>query len=282
MLCRVSDKEQTDSSGHRTTATAVVDGDLLVDVAGGKQHVLRLGSGSPTVVFDAGCGGDASTWSEIAERVSAFTTALAYDRFGCGSSSPSNEERSSGRVVDELRHLLKRLGEKPPYVLVGLSLGGMNMRLYASRYPDEVGGLVLVEPAHEDLSLRMPADYWQHEQEQVQKAQGATRREAEAIETSSNQLRAERRSLGETPLIVITGGTKWGDAPPHVDVRAVDSVWRRLHVDITATSRRSQNWIAQESGHSVHRQDPQLVIDAIRRVVSAVRGDWREWDKAPR
>lgn len=280
MLPVVSEINTSDSAESRNIA--VIDGDMMVEVAGGKQHVLRLGSGAPTVVFDSGCGGDASNWTDIARQVSGFTTTLAYDRFGCGTSSAATTPRSSGQIADELRHLLKRLGEKPPYVLVGLSLGGMNMRMYASRYPDEVGGLVLVEPAHEDLSLRMPADYWQYEQEQIQKAEGATRAEAEAIEQSSTQLRSERRSFGDKPLIVITGGKKWGDAPGHVDVSAVDRAWRRLHIDITASSRRSQNWIAESSGHSVHREDPQLVVEAIRKVVNAVRGDWRDWDKRPR
>lgn len=240
-----------------------------------RQQFVRIeGSGSPAVVFDSGCGGDSSNWRAIAPQIATLTTAISYDRFGCGASSPGETPRTSGRMVDELHALLHRLDVSPPFVLVGLSFGGMNARLYASRYPNEVAGLVLLEPAHEELSQRMPPDFWQHESAQLANTSGALREEALALEESAKELLHERRDhFGDLPIVVITAGKKWNDTPSHIDVGAVDAAWRSLHRDIVASSRRGRHIDVARSGHNVHVDAPDVVIDAIRDVVRTVRGE---------
>jgi pimeloyl-ACP methyl ester carboxylesterase len=122
----------------------------LVDIGGRRLNLFCSGSGSPTVVFDAPAGSAAWVWWAVQPTVAAKTRACVYDRAGFGFSDLSPRAGSSGNAVDDLHRLLAAAGIAPPYVLVGNSLGGGNMELFAWQHPGEVSGLVLVEPMHED------------------------------------------------------------------------------------------------------------------------------------
>jgi pimeloyl-ACP methyl ester carboxylesterase len=130
----------------------------MVELAGRRFHVQVRGEGEPTVVFDAPLGASSLGWELVAPEVAKFTRTFVFDRGGYGWSDPGPEPRSSGQIVAELHELLARSLVPKPYVLVGASVGGCNMRLYAFRYPSDVAGLVLVDPAHEDQFSRMSAD----------------------------------------------------------------------------------------------------------------------------
>lgn len=120
----------------------------LVDVDGRKFHVHALGEGQPVVVFEAALGGSSLSWTFVHAPVAAFTRSIAYDRAGFGWSDAGPLPRTAGRVADDLQTLLARAGEPPPYLLVGHSFGGLVARIFASRHPGLLAGLVLVDPAH--------------------------------------------------------------------------------------------------------------------------------------
>ena len=125
----------------------------LVEVEPGRRlNLYCTGSGSPTVVFDAGLGGGTPAWADVQPKISASTRACSYDRAGTYFSEPSPRPGTSANIVDDLHRLLLAAGEKPPFVLVGHSFGGLNVRLYADTWPAEVKGIVLVDPMHEDQS----------------------------------------------------------------------------------------------------------------------------------
>jgi pimeloyl-ACP methyl ester carboxylesterase len=126
------------------------------EVEGRRLLLHRSGSGSPAVVFLAGGGAVGLDYFNVQQRAAELTTSVIYDRAGTGWSDAVELPRASAAVIDELRALL-RLAEVPtPYVLVGHSLGGLYARHYAQRYPGEVSGLVLLDPAHEDYNAYMP------------------------------------------------------------------------------------------------------------------------------
>ncbi|HEV2137114.1 MAG TPA: alpha/beta hydrolase [Terracidiphilus sp.] len=108
--------------------------------------VRQQGSGSPAVVFEAGVGASSLNWRHIQEAVGRSTSTFAYDRAGLGWSSARQSARTPSVVASELHDLLRRAGIQPPLVLVGHSFGGLVMRRYALRYPDEVAAVVLVDP----------------------------------------------------------------------------------------------------------------------------------------
>ena len=128
----------------------------LVDIGGYRLHINCSGEGGPTVVLDAGMGCNSLDWALVQPEVAKFTRVCSYDRAGNGWSDESPLERTSQNIVDELHALLKNSGEKGPYILVGHSFGGPNVRLYASKYPEEVSGMVLVDSSHEDQLQEIP------------------------------------------------------------------------------------------------------------------------------
>lgn len=129
----------------------------LVDVGTHRLHLHCAGEGSPSVVFDAALGASSLSWSLVLSGVAAVTRACAYDRAGFGWSEAGPLPRTAGRIADELYILLCRAAVPLPCVLVGHSFGGLVMRLLASRHPDAVAALVLLEPAHPEEWAR-PSD----------------------------------------------------------------------------------------------------------------------------
>lgn len=119
----------------------------LIDIGGRRLHLHCMGSGSPTVVLDAALGASSISWALVQPEVAAFTQVCSYDRAGFGWSDAGPLPRTAGRVADELHVLLQRTGLHPPFVLVGHSFGGLVVRIFTQRHRDEVGGLVLVDPA---------------------------------------------------------------------------------------------------------------------------------------
>jgi pimeloyl-ACP methyl ester carboxylesterase len=131
----------------------------LVDVGGFRLHLNCAGSGRPTVVLDAALGGSSVSWALVQPEVARFTRVCSYDRAGFGWSDAGPMPRTAGQVAGELRALLERAGEAPPYILVGHSFGGLVVRIFASRYPDDVAGIVLVDTAHaEDWASPAPKE----------------------------------------------------------------------------------------------------------------------------
>ena len=113
----------------------------LFDVGGRKMHIDCRGEGSPAVILDAGLGDTYLSWRKVQPQIAAFTRACSYDRAGLGYSDPSPLPRTSEVIAKELHTLLQAAQIAPPYVLVGHSMGGYDVRLYASLYRDEVAGM---------------------------------------------------------------------------------------------------------------------------------------------
>jgi pimeloyl-ACP methyl ester carboxylesterase len=128
----------------------------LYTVSGRHLALHRSGSGEPAVVFLPGAGMVGLDFLNIHEQVSQFTTSVLYDRGGTGWSEACDLPRTATEVTDELRSLLHQASVPAPYLLVGHSLGGAYAQRYAQRFPDEVAGLLLLEPAHEDFDAHMP------------------------------------------------------------------------------------------------------------------------------
>jgi pimeloyl-ACP methyl ester carboxylesterase len=121
----------------------------LVDIGGRKIHMICTGSGSPTVILEAGASSFAIDWALVQPEIARTNRICSYDRAGMGWSDPDTGE-PRGNVIGELHTALKVAQEKPPYLMVGASMGGIYVRLFADKYPDEVVGMVLVDPASED------------------------------------------------------------------------------------------------------------------------------------
>ncbi|AIQ65948.1 hypothetical protein PSTEL_25360 [Paenibacillus stellifer] len=124
----------------------------IISIGGRSLHAIVSGRGDsilPTIILESGMGGSALDWSLVQPALAKYTRVVAYDRAGFGWSTQTMEEPTCANYVQDLRRLLAQKKLEPPYLLVGHSFGGLIMRLFASQYPEEVSGLVLVDSTHE-------------------------------------------------------------------------------------------------------------------------------------
>ena len=120
----------------------------LVDVGGYRLHIYCLGQEAPAVILDPGLGDSYVSWIKVQPQIAKFSRVCSYDRAGLGYSASSPHPRTSKVMAEELHTLLHKAGISPPYVLVGHSMGGFNVRLFTSLYRGEVAGMVLVDSSH--------------------------------------------------------------------------------------------------------------------------------------
>ena len=119
---------------------------LLIQGGAQRLHYYSMGQGSPTVILEAGISATCVNWRRVQNDMSQFTQVVSYDRAGLGWSDPALTPRNASQVVEELRELLRAAAVPSPYIMVGHSFGGLVVRLYAQRYPQDVAALVLVDP----------------------------------------------------------------------------------------------------------------------------------------
>lgn len=309
---------QTDRAAHPSRTRPYPPPGALVDVGGYHLHVNCSGQGQPAVVIDAGFGDFSLGWHLVQPEVARFARVCTYDRAGYGWSDPGPRPRTSGQAVKELHALLAGAGIEGPYVLVGQSGGGLNARLYAHEFPDQVVGMVLVDPGHEDQWSRMPAQAWQIQVANMQMIKSLSllarlrllkllgrligppefvRKlppevqpaylaaldanyfqtfldEFASFDASAAQVRAAG-ALGDMPLVVLTGGALFDQSrvrlPASFPMQETRQAWVGLHAELANLSSSGEHIVIEGSGHAVHLDRPDVVVDAIRRVVEAAR-----------
>ena len=267
----------------------------LVDVDGRRVHLLCEGSGNPTVVLEAGLPAFSLTWASITSEIATFTRVCAHDRAGYGWSEAGPTPRTGGRIAEELKVLLENAEIEPPYVLVGHSFGGLVVQIYASRFPDDVAGVVFVDSSHPDLAQRsgalaeldtvssvlrlaptglprlflpLPAGSPTSREESVQlkeKEMLTTTRSLQAMASEMRSMRQtlaealEQPDLGDKPLVVLTEGRRRAE------------FWHDMQKKLVLLSTTGRQQVVENAGHFIHHDQPQIVVDAVRRVVEEAR-----------
>jgi pimeloyl-ACP methyl ester carboxylesterase len=299
----------TASSGKNPPARTAASGSALskdfarlVDIGGGRKMYLKChGTGSPTVVLVGGLKASADDWN-IAEKsasavfpeVSKFTQVCSYDRPGTpvgekpSRSDPVPQPTTAKDAVADLHALLTAAGETGPYVLVGHSYGGLVVKLYARSYPKDVSGLVLVDALSEGLQDAETSEQWPIQRKLMEgdvKESLALYPALERIDPdrSFDQVRAAP-PLRSIPLVVLSADRPWGpqipsmieagilpkDVPPDFGY-VTDAAQKKAQEQLAKLVPNAKHIIKTNSGHEIHKEQPQLVIDAIREVVDAVR-----------
>jgi len=252
-------------------------GDLgrAVDALEGRHLYLDCrGAGSPTVVLEAGMGADARSWGSVFPQLAGTTRTCAYSRANRWGSDPRGPHTLAEAAAD-LRAALAGAGERPPYVLVGHSLGDTYVRVFAGRNPADVAGLVLVDGFAPDrfrsLIARAPPDLGARWQAHLD----ANIRSIEAIERlawAASEAELEAVDLGDTPVeVVVVPQPFAGD--PYIrdgDRARLEAAWREGNATF---SNRARVTLAEGAGHMVQWDRPDLVIEAAERLVAAARGD---------
>jgi pimeloyl-ACP methyl ester carboxylesterase len=276
----------------------------LVDIGGGRKLYLGCkGTGSPVVILEAGLRFRADIWSVKPETgeavfpaVAAFTRVCAYDRPGTtlgtdqqlSRSDPVPMPRTAEDAVADLHALLQAAAIPIPYVLVGHSTGGLIIRLYASTYPKEVTGLVLVDAISEEVQTAMTPEHWKVYDRLLlvdPPKELAHYKDLETIDfdASFDQMRraAKRAPLASIPLIVISKSRPFElppDLPAWLPV-TLERAWSAGQQQLSQLRPDTPHLIATNSSHYVQIEQPQLVIDSIREVVDAVRSGSRKLER---
>lgn len=266
-----------------------------VDIGGYKLYIHCLGEGHPTVVLDHGLGGSSGDWKQVQVGVSRFTRACRYDRGGYGQSDWGPAPRTSSRLAAELRTLLARAKIPPPYILAGHSFGGYNMRLFASFYPHDVAGLMLVDSPNEDqitgfFQSRIVrqidptgtlAQLWRPDMlsalsslDPIAALLGfkfptlrAILDELAGFKESGEELRAAVAHF-DIPLVVIHHDRPLLPAGPF-DI-PIDQEWEALQRKLASRYKRHTFIVAKGSSHNITREQPALIIEAIRRLFKSL------------
>lgn len=237
------------------------------------EYAVR-GAGGPVVVFESGMGVEMDSWAEVFPGVARFATAFAYNRPSYGRSKPRLGPNSGEKVVSELHRLLEETGQRPPYVLVGHSYGGLFVNLFARTYPAEVAGVVFVESGHPDQLDRWRRNRPGHEAPASALVAVGDRPSPALVEwyDAGKVVDDLRRAppFPEVPVVVVTAGNRW--LP---DARAWREQWLVHQRGLAALSPRGRRLVASESGHFVQRDQPDVVVRAIREVVESARGSVR-------
>jgi len=268
-----------------------------VDVGGYELHINCQGSGSPTVILEAGIGDWSTHWTAVQRLLQRDTRVCSYDRAGYGWSDPVKQPRDSQRLAAELHALLIRAGIEPPYLLVGHSFGGFNMLLFARIHASEVYGLVLVDASHPESLPYIPAeagaesdlDTADHGMAMYRETPDESKFPPEALPAihdrllstkawvaSHNEYRYLARSvqelrqappLGDIPLTVLSRGLRQWPPGPEGDAR--ERTWREQQEALARLSPRGIHRIASKSGHYIHLDEPGVVAAAVRDMLAA-------------
>lgn len=276
----------------------------LVDVGGYKMHINCTGQGTPAVILDSGLGNSYAPWYKVQPQISQFVRVCSYDRAGIGYSDSSPHRRTSKDIAEELHTLLHNAGIPPPYVLVGHSMGGYDVRVYASLYRNEVAGMVLVDASHPQQEQRFPQALndmdkgWLRELEFMEftapfgvprllgfcgddavirapECNFHTVRETvaewKAFSESAVQT-AATGSLGDMPLAVLSHDP--GAPEPGIPadlVKPTNDAFEQMQEELSHLSTRGTRMIAKNSSHYIQGDRPDVVIEAVRRVVEQAR-----------
>jgi pimeloyl-ACP methyl ester carboxylesterase len=270
----------------------------LVDVGGYRLHINCTGAGSPTVVIETGWGDSSSSWGWVQPAVAKTTRVCTYDRAGVGWSEVSPEPRTAREFAKELHTLLANANEHSPYVLVGHSLGGYTMRVFAHDYSAQVVGLVFVDPQNISITnvvapnpapkpgtnsfpmlmarigivrlLAVPLGSVQDLPEKDKQADTANAVSPRSVQTFLDegmgmsegvaQARAVK-SLGKLPIIVLSRGKE-------MDIESAASQARYLKL-----STNSLHLVADQSDHRIMIEQPKAVVDAINNMIKQIRAD---------
>jgi pimeloyl-ACP methyl ester carboxylesterase len=244
--------------------------------AGARKLRYRCaGEGKPTVLIEPGGGTSFETltswvatlgfrppWLMVVGEIEKTTRVCVYDRAGLGRSDKAPLPRTSADAAADLHALLRNEKIPTPIVCAGQSFGGSNCRIFASRYPGLVAGMVLIDTSDADFwpRMRVPAPDLSKSPEWVDlDANGALLRKAKGI--------------GGKPLIVLTASpTAMDPMIPEARQQDASRIHQELQHELLALSTRSRQVIAGKAGHNIQREEPQLVIDAVLDVVKQVRG----------
>ena len=263
--------------------------DQMISVGSHDLQIHREGKGTPTVVIEAGITDRLENWRALQERIAQVTHIITYNRAGYGQSEAGPLPRDCDREAEELKALLDNASVPGPFVVVGHSLGGLNAQVFAAKYPEDVVGIVLLDPpplsfirGEEYTSLLAMANQMTAEWQAIADASAQTAEEkaqtvffrmiaSEHREMfgKSAKIASEISSFGNTPLLVMAAGrsnSAFGDL-----AEEYQAYWIEQSRSLSQKSSIGKFVLAEKSTHYLYKDVPDRVVDGILSIVYQAR-----------
>jgi len=283
------------ASAHASNPGSEAPG-RLVEANNVQIHIYCQGQGSPTILLEAGLGGNSLEWNPVQNRLLNHTRVCSYDRPGYGWSEISDTPRNARTISGELKALLDNAGEPGPFLLVGHSFGGHIVRLFANEFADSVSGIVLVDASHERLfeflrggsassmlvTVKAPSSYNPSVPDNLPaELKPVFSRLSERPETKvtvQNETFYFRRSAAEVnwfpelppvPVSIVSRGST--GASDDAKSNTVSQNWMNMQRDLHTRLSNSEHIIAANSGHYPHLDEPDLVSETIQTMLHQIR-----------
>lgn len=252
--------------------------DRFVELEGHKQHIFDMGAGSPVVIFITGAGADLENFSEVQTEIAKLTRTLSYDRAGIGLSEELSTERTVDHFAIELHQILEKEKIEPPYLIVSHSLGGFIARWFVHEYPEQVTGMVLIDPAYEGFmdTIRNTRSEEQRRKMKDMVDLGivnkpkASRKELEYLKQDEELMRSTKLP-DNIPITMLTSG-RFSDQEREAGSTAEDIArWVKFHERLKLQAPQMKHIVTEKSGTFIHQEEPELVIAEIKSILEMLR-----------
>jgi pimeloyl-ACP methyl ester carboxylesterase len=259
-----------------------------INIGSHQLHYYCIGNGSPTIVLDVGIGETYRDWLSFFEKSAIKTQIFYYDRAGYGQSEMGTLPRDSKTEADELKTLLEKANIIGPYILIGHSLGALNLQIFASINKTDIAGMVLLDPPPLDwilgkgfpklteLAEQTTKNFEQFSENMRNSENEGDRQKADFFKTLASEHRemfsnsgkqaAAISSFGDIPLIVIASGKP--NPQMGEDAEKFQNFWNDQCKEISLKSKNGKYVLAAESSHYIYRDDPDIVLKALNELLS--------------
>lgn len=276
-----SPRETRYEKTERSIREAVPEGSLVTLQDSSRINVVQAGTGAVTVVFESGLGDDLRVWRDVLEETGKSARLFAYDRAGLGYSDPAMDAPTLASATERLHAVLEAAGQTPPYVLVGQGYGSMLVRRFAHAFPEDVAGLVLVHPAHEQLGKRLETiapDEWERywaQQKGFYKVLSRSVQDEFALFASiieSGRLEGAEPG-GGIPTIVLTSMRPVSSPRWPGETAEGQAAIQALHAALAKSFAEGEQRVTTTAGPLIQLDEPALVIGAVKDIVAKVASE---------
>jgi pimeloyl-ACP methyl ester carboxylesterase len=252
--------------------------DRMVDLGDYNLHIYDTGEGSPTVILVTGAAGALTKFNIIQKEISSITRVISYDRAGIGKSDKRPSPCTYENMVKELKLMLNKENIPPPYILVGHSMGGHLIRLFTHLYPEQVVGLVFSDASHEDFFTKVKENRTEEEWNKLDSTitdlvSGGSeifQKEWSALINGSELLRSIK--LPNDISVQVITSSKYGTTFEAFGLSPKDKLlWVDLHSKWIENKPKAKQIVTDKSGHSIYREQPELIITAIKEIINEIK-----------
>ena len=224
----------------------------LISIGDREVNYATIGEGSPVIVFETGMGQSMTTWLPIFEEVGEISKVFAYNRPSYELSSEVSSIHSTQEVAELLQQNLYETGNMPPYIMVGHSFGGILTNAFARMYPEDVIGIVFIDSSHPRQLIALEATGIEHPTSELDYENEILYNMNDEFETLD--------SFPDIPLFVLTAEESVKES----------ELWFELQQELASLSSNSIHEVVNETGHFIHNDNPEVVIDAIKTIFNIV------------